>query len=161
MKTVGLIFLSILLMAAFGWASSGVSSKTEVSDAREWSVTGLDQLDLQDIKMAAEKAIRSDIFPENVNNNQPSVAIIEQGAEVSKASDFPEIQGVSIIDGTPHVLLWLEDGGPNYFSVSDDIDENWSIRQLDMQEVIAYSRVDEQEYNFFITGSNLLLDSEN
>ena len=161
MRTAVLIFLIIGLMAVVGWASSGVRSITDSSNAREWSAAGLDKLDLQDIKMAAEKAIRSDIFPESENSKQQGVAITEQGAAVSKATEFPEIRGVSIIDGTPHVLLWLQNGGPNYFSVNDDIDENWSIRELNMQEVIAFSRVDEQEFNFFITGSNLLLDPEN
>lgn len=161
MKTVGLILLFILLMALFGWASSGVRSVPGTFDTREWSALGLDQLDLQDIMAAADKAAGSDIFPEETAIVQQGAGIIELGAALNRSTEFPEIGGVSIIDGTPHVLLWLKDEGPKYFSVSEEVDENWSIRQLNMQEVIAFSRKDEQEFSFFITGSHLIVDSDN
>ena len=161
MKATGLIVLFIMLMAAFGWASSGISSTIESFDAREWSVIGLDQLDPQDIKMAAEKATGSDIFPGKTDSDQQDAGALEPGNVVSGLTEFPEIGGVSIIDGAPHLLLWLQNEGPKYFSVGDDVDENWSIIKLDMQEVIAFSLEDEQEYNFFITGSHLIVDSEN
>jgi len=155
------VFLCALLamLSVLGWVWSGAISSSSDAESQQWRVPEYGQEGTQEYQSFARKLRSSDIFKTRPNSKKSTN--LEEAGDVSdqEFSDFPEVRGVSIIDGQPYVLLDRPEEAPSYFTIDDLVDNKWTIKHLNMREVVAYYEQEEKEYTFFITGSHLVSDT--
>lgn len=156
MKLVFLWFSAIVVMTFMGWHQSGPSHQSSTLKSETWDISEISEVfKSKDHAGAALTAHQSDIFFDNaVSKKKKEIEKSVQGQTIT--TEFPEIGGVSIIDGKPHVLLYSTDKNASYYTIDDAIDENWTIKSLNLKHIVAFNLSDDKEYTFPVTGSHLV-----
>mgnify|MGYP000285561588 CR=1 FL=1 len=148
-SVIYIVIAGVVLSALLG----SFKAQTEIQSTRapqdNWDSLQNTQTRAPNYSMTAINVKASGILP--LTNSQIR-AIDNSGTPQTQntptASPFPEIKSVFNTDGTLHVMLMLADNSLVAAKTGDTIETGWTIKSIDLTNVIAV--FDEKEHEFAV-----------
>ena len=145
MKRYGLIIgISLILAAILGWVSARGedSSNREIRDPWPDALGAADTMSIND---ALARLNASALFPKpEADRNEKGQLIGPDGKPIDgsasgddAAPPFPDIRGVSILDGRAHVTLELPGGAIETIAEGETLSSGWQLKSVDAARIIA------------------------
>jgi hypothetical protein len=141
-RNVIFILSGLIIAAVLGWVSaSGTGAdRREIRDPWPERLAPADEVSINE---ALSRLNGSALFPKPaVKSGQalgPDGQPISEGAGAGAraAGPFPDIRGVSILDGRPHVTLELASGDIKTIAEGETLESGWRLKSVDPTRIIA------------------------
>jgi len=136
-----LMGLALIIAAILGWLSvnSGASAARGITDPWPAEPLAAEPVPINDIR---NRLNSSALFPksdtaQDQNLGPDGKPIDGKGSGPQNAPPFPDIRGVSILDGQPHVTLELADGQIKTIAEGETLTSGWQLKSVDPKRIIA------------------------
>jgi len=136
-----LMSLALIIAAIFGWlsVSGGASNARDIRDPWPSGAITAEPASINDMR---DRLNNSALFPKP--DAAQGQALGPDGKPLSGGSSgpqnappFPNIRGVSILDGQPHVTLELADGEIKTIAEGETLPSGWQLKSVDPKRIIA------------------------
>lgn len=133
--------LALAFAAILGWlsVSNGASGQRDIRDPWPDRLMPADNMSIND---ARARLNQSALFPKPKADGDPALGpngkpLGGNASGLKAAPPFPNIRGVSILDGRPHVTLELANGEITTLAEGAKLTSGWQLKSVDASRIIA------------------------
>ncbi len=137
-----IISIGFIIAAILGWVSTGRDNinQREIRDPWPNELTAAQNISVKDV---VSRLNTSALFPKlSPDSGDGSSALGPDGRPLNgsrqtEAPPFPDIRGVSRLDGQPYVTLEFADGSVKTLAEGAQLSSGWQLKSVDPRRIIA------------------------